>query len=188
MRETLGRPITVRYVSEILGCSHDDAPGVLAELERQGWVCRVRDHFEPSLKGSALAQATAAKPLKRSTAERLVAELIARTRAVNEQKEFAYRVKELVLFGSYLNSSERVNDVDVAVRLHARWTGDAQRQAEQRRREARGCDFRNMSHWAIWPKLEVLQALKAHSRGLSLQEISDFIEEQTEHRVIYKAN
>jgi hypothetical protein len=45
-----------------------------------------------------------------------------------------------------------------------------------------------MSHWAIWPKLEVLQALKARSRGLSIQEISDFIEEQTEHRVIYKAS
>lgn len=138
MRETLGRAITTRSVSEALGCSHDDAPGVLAELERQGWVWRVRDHLEPSLKGSALAQATAAKALRRSTAERVVAELIARARALNEQKEFAYRLKELVLFGSYLNGSERVNDVDVlygwiragrAMRRGKRSSADAKRVA-----------------------------------------------------------
>jgi hypothetical protein len=34
----------------------------------------------------------------------------------------------------------------------------------------------------------VLPALKARSRGLSVQEISDFIEEQTEGLVIYSSN
>jgi hypothetical protein len=72
--------------------------------------------------------------------------------------------------------------------VHPRWTGDAQTKAEQRRREARGRHFRNMSHWPIWPELGVLQALKARSRGLSVQEFSDFIEEQTEGLVIYSSN
>jgi hypothetical protein len=72
MRETIGRQISVRWVTEVLKCSEPMANRVLSNLQREGFVTSVAGHLEPSLKGSTLAQATAAKPLLRSSAERLV--------------------------------------------------------------------------------------------------------------------
>jgi hypothetical protein len=111
-----------------------------------------------------VAQATAARPLTRPTAEKVLADIILRAKTVNRQKMFAYRVEKLVVFGSYVKGQARLNDADVGVRLTRAGTGDAQRHAEQRRRAARGADFRNISHWAIWPKLEVLRFLRSRSR------------------------
>ena len=59
----------------------------------------VRDHFEPSTKGSALAMATAAAPLRRETAERLIAAVVERAHAINADNKWAYRIGLLVLFG-----------------------------------------------------------------------------------------
>ena len=93
MRETLGRPITPRWVEEVLRCPHEQAIAVLRDLQDGGWVYAVGDHLEPSLRGSALAQATAAKPLNRATAERLVAELLDRVDVINREFKYAYRVE-----------------------------------------------------------------------------------------------
>ena len=63
MRETVGRSISLRCVREVLQCSESTAASVLVDLQCEGLVVQVEDHLEPSIKGSALAQATAAKAL-----------------------------------------------------------------------------------------------------------------------------
>ena len=106
MRETVGRSITLRYVREILRCSDAPASRVLNCLQEDGFVEPVRGHLEPTTKGSALAMATAAPPLRRETAERLIAGLIERARSLNADERWAYRP----------------NDVDIACELRPRWT------------------------------------------------------------------
>jgi DNA-binding IscR family transcriptional regulator len=71
MRETIGRPITLRYFREILRCSDSAATRILSHLQEAGFVESVRGHLEASAKGSALAMVTAAPPLRRETAGRL---------------------------------------------------------------------------------------------------------------------
>ncbi len=107
-------------------CSEQTANSVLAELQRDGFVVPIGDHLEPSLEGSALAQATAAKPLLRSTAERLVSTVVERAKAINADDDWPYRVTMLVVFGSFVGEAERPNDVDVACKLEPRWEGEAQ--------------------------------------------------------------
>jgi predicted metal-dependent hydrolase len=51
--------------------------------------------------------ATAARPLRRSTATRLVADLIERARAVNSDDSWAYRVWMVAVFGSYVRGAAR---------------------------------------------------------------------------------
>jgi hypothetical protein len=153
MRETVGRSISLRWIREVLQCSEPTADGVLADLQREGLVVSVEDHLEPSLKGSALAQATAGKPLVRSTAERLVSGAVERARLINADDDWAYRVEMLVVFGSFVAGAERPNDVDVACRLKPRWQGEAQEEAEELRRAARGRRFRNTWECVAWPKL-----------------------------------
>jgi hypothetical protein len=186
MRETVGRSISPRCVREVLQCSESTAASVLVDLQREGLVVQVDDHLEPSMKGSALAQATAARPLVCSTAKRLVAGVVERARLINADDDWAYRVAMLVVFGSFAAGAEKPNDVDVACRLRPRWQGAAQDEAEQLRRAARGRRFRNIWECAAWPKLEVLCFLKSRSRGLSVQELDDWILKQEKHSIVYR--
>jgi hypothetical protein len=185
MRETVGRSISPRCVREVLQCSESTAATVLVDLQREGLVVQVEDHLEPSLQGSALAQATAAKPLARGTAERLISGVVERARLINADDNWAYRVAMLVAFGSFVAGAERPNDVDVACRLKPRWQGAAQEKTEELRRSARDRRFRNTWECAAWPKLEVLSFLKSRSRGLSVQELDDWILKQKRHSIIY---
>jgi hypothetical protein len=186
MRETLGGPISLRRVKQSLRCPESTARRVLVDLEREGLIQPVDDHLEPSLKGSALAQATAARPLVRNTAQRLVADLVLRARLINLDDDWAYRVGMLVVFGSYVDGVERPNDIDVACQLVPRWRGEVQREAEQSRRAVHEGRFRNISLWAAWPKLEILRFLKSRSRGLSIQELDDWILKQERHMIIFR--
>lgn len=185
MRETVGRSITSRYVREMLSCSDSRAARILSQLEKGGFVESVRDYWAATTKGSALAMATAAPPLRRETAERLVADLVGRAHLINGDDTWAYRVEMLVIFGSYLRGVERPNDVDIGCDLRPRWSGEAQLNKEQERRHERGERFRNISEWAMWPKLEVIRCLRARARGLSIHELEDWIKSM-EHKVIFE--
>jgi hypothetical protein len=130
MRETVGRSITVQSVRVVLQCSDSDAASVLNNLEKDGFIESVRGGLEPSTKGSALAMATAAPPLRRATASRLVADLIERARALNADDRWAYRVGTVVVFGSYVRGADRPSDVDVACELCPRWSSDSRNKSD----------------------------------------------------------
>lgn len=185
MRETVGRSITPRYVREILSCSDSGAARVLSQLQKAGFVDSVRGYWEATTKGSALAMATAAAPLRRETAQRLLADVVCRARLLNADDSWAYRVRILVVFGSYTRGVDRPNDVDIGCELCPRWSGEEQQQKEQERRSNRGERFRNISQWAMWPKLEVIRYLRARARGLSIHELEDWMK-STEHTVVFE--
>jgi hypothetical protein len=186
MRKTVGASMTLRSVRVALRCSHSEAASVLDHLHKGGFIESVRGRLEPSMNGCALAMATAAPPLRRATASRLVADLVDRARAVNSDDGWAYCVAMVVVFGSYVRGVDRPSDVDVACELRPRWRSDKQTVQEQIRREARGERFRNMSEWASWPRLEVFRFLRARARGLSIHELDGWILQNTEHQVVFK--
>jgi predicted nucleotidyltransferase len=92
--------------------------------------------------------ATAAKPLRKSTAEQLLAEIIGRARLINADTKLAFRVQQLVLFGSVMKGANRPNDVDIGCTLVPRFKGERQRLLEDQRRAEKG-RFANTSEWAI---------------------------------------
>jgi len=94
MRETVGRSITHRYVREILSCSNSTATRVLSGLEQAGFIESLKGYWEATTKGSALAMATAAPPLTRETANRLVADLVHRARDLNADDRWSVRLAE----------------------------------------------------------------------------------------------
>jgi predicted nucleotidyltransferase len=145
--------------------------------------------YELTDEGNGFAQASAAAPLKRATAERKLREFMARVEQVNQSEEFAYRVKRVVLFGSYLTDAERVNDIDLAVQLAPRWDGfdvGRQYQKEQERvRLARRHRKRNAFAVEQWPWREVFLFLKGRSRAFSFHGIDDPILRGIPKRVLY---
>lgn len=185
MRGAVGGQISERQVRERLKCSKPVADDVLATLQRAGFVTPVDGRIEVSPKGNALAQATAAKPLLRTKAAQLISELVGRAKLVNADDGWAYIVERLVVFGSFVRGAVRPNDVDIACKPAPRWTGDAQAEAEERRRDLYPGQFRNTIHYLYWPKFEVLRFLKARSRGLSMHELDDWILKH-KHEVIFE--
>ena len=128
--------------------------------------------FEVAERGLAFANATAAKPIYRRTAERVLKEFMDRVDDVNASKEYAFRIRGAVLFGSMLSCADRLGDVDVAIDLKPRISDPIRRRqlCDQRRSIAQkqGRAFASATSWALWPRDEVLIQLKARSRSLSL--------------------
>ncbi len=141
--------------------------------------------------GNRFAQASAAAPLKRATAERKLREFMARVEQVNQSEEFAYRVKRVVLFGSYLTDAERVNDIDLAVQLAPRWDGfDVGRQYQKEQERVRLAPrHRKRNAFAVeqWPWREVFLFLKGRSRAFSFHGIDDPILRGIPKRVLYSS-
>jgi hypothetical protein len=184
MRRAAGFIIRPRTVTNVLGFCEDDARQLLSEFQKEGLVTAKSEFWEATVKGHALAMATAASPLRRSTAERLIADAIGRARMINRDNEYAYRVQWLAVFGSVVAGAERPNDVDVACKLVERFEGKKQRVLEDERRASKG-RFVNTSEWAAWPKIEVLKKLRSRSRGLSIQELGAWSFEKIDHRVVF---
>ena len=146
--------------------------GLIEEVEKSrdgGLIFQVTNY------GLALANASAAKPIYRKTAERVLEELLERVHIVNATSKYLYRVESVVLFGSMLSDVERLGDVDVAIDLQpkVREEGSFQEWCMARRSvaEAEGRSFRTIFDWATWPRREILLLLKARSRSLSLHEL-----------------
>jgi len=95
-----------------------------------------------------------------------------RVNAVNASKEYAFKVRSAVLFGSMLSCADRLGDVDVAIDLQRRILDPAKfrQQCDRRRQlaEEQGRAFSTAIDWATWPEREVILQLKARSRSLSL--------------------
>lgn len=136
-----------------------------------------RKSFEVTSNGQALANASAARPIHRRTAERALAQFLERVHRVNSTQAYAYRVETVVLFGSMLTDTERLGDVDIAIRLEPKGIDEnAQEQwcaARRRAAEGKGRNFYGIFDWAMWPTQEILLQLKARSTSLSLHDISE---------------
>lgn len=87
-------------------------------LERRG-VDRDGDQiYVKTIAGEALANASAAKPARRATAQRALDGFLLRVEEVNRNPLAKAKVSEVILFGSFLDPTvASVSDVDLAVNL-----------------------------------------------------------------------
>lgn len=142
--------------------------------------------WQLTVKGNALTNATAAKPVKRATAERALDGLLERAREVNDDAAFVFQVDEIVVFGSFLDPEmETVGDVDVAIGLSPRYEGAELNQRSTERIRAAvdsGRRFASFMDEVSWPQVEVLRRLKGSSRVLSMTTTDDAILDDTEYR------
>jgi hypothetical protein len=132
--------------------------------------------FELTNYGLNLAYASAAKPIHRKTAERILTEFLERVERVNATPEYVYRVDTAILYGSMLSDAERLGNVNVAVNLESKAKGETEFQewSKARRHAARvtGRSFSTIVEKAFWPRAEIYLQLKARSISLKLSELS----------------
>jgi len=165
--------------------------GFIVKRFAAGWDGQQQPRWENTMKGNSLAMATAARPVTRATAERALAQFLDRVSAVNAEDEFAFRVERVVVFGSYLTSASKLNDLDLLVDLAPRYGNSTRQelleQSSVARAIQRGRRFRDSMEQVIWPRMEVEYFLKNRSRTLSLHYADHKLMKRTEHRVVFEA-
>ncbi len=86
----------------------------------------VEEAFEITTSGLAFANASAAAPIHRKTAELVLRQFLERLHAVNDNPDYVYRVESAVLFGSMLSTTERLGDVDMAIELQPKVSAETE--------------------------------------------------------------
>lgn len=164
-----------------LGVSKDVAVEVCAQLQAEGYLSPVEGPegrvYYCTPQGNALANASAARPIKRSTAEALIQGVIERARAINADDTYVFGVRSITAFGSYVGTNELLGDVDLAVDLFAKHPDPSKRDAAMLRyselARANGRHFRSTVEAIMAPQIDVLAALRARSRHISLHDRSE---------------
>lgn len=165
--------ICPEFLADELQLSAEEAQDLLRRLVEEGLLKAESDAQSESygltVKGSALRQATAAKPVHRTSAEKVLRELIQRMVHVNESDEFLWGIEEAYVFGSYLTDAPRLGDLDVSFKRYRKEPDDrkffALSTAQSR---SSGRRFSNITEEICWPVTKVYLFLKNRSRTLSL--------------------
>lgn len=186
--------LTPTYVERYLDIEPDHSAELIAELEQQGFIQKWsedKDYWQPTLKGSALALATAAKPIKRKSAERILKEFFERVEVVQRDPHYLLRVERIDLFGSMTTAQDTVNDIDLGILCKRKEENDDLYEdlANESRRLAqeRGRRFAGHADWLMWPTTNVLLFLRSRSRALSLHPLDEWVLQQPGRRTIYIA-
>jgi predicted nucleotidyltransferase len=137
------------FVRRALKVDHDEAARVLVLLYEKGllepgMVDRGEQLYRPTLLGRAFAGASAGKPIKRATADRLLSEFLGRVEQVNADAYYLFRVARVVVFGSYLSDAETLSDLDLAIHLDAKesdWDKHVALEDADQRSSRRGSQF-----------------------------------------------
>jgi predicted nucleotidyltransferase len=186
------------FVVYRLKISPKKANRLINELNRRGYIEPVRIYrqkqfYRKTLKGSTLGLASAAKPVTRKTANRILSEFMDRVRQVNSDPSFLVKVKKILVFGSYLTDALRINDIDVAVELT--WKENHPLVLNKDRAqlalnlsniaENKGKKFSSFIDRLEWPEHEVRLFLKSRSRTLSIHSIHDEILNRVQYKVFF---
>ena len=185
---------TVDYLKERLHVPKCEASEVLQKLEVLGYIepkSTPGDNgfWTTTLKGNALGLASAARPFSRTTANRVVKELLDRARNVNAESYYLFRVKKVVVFGSFLSEKEKLNDVDIGVYLERKEADMDKHMALCRERSMlamqHGRRLNTYLEELFWAEQEVLKFLKSRSRSISLHH-DDTILQRVKTRTLFE--
>lgn len=170
-------------IMEVIGIDLATARQVYQDLCAEGYIEPVpeqhplykENHWFTTTKGNALANATARKPITRQTANQQLELFLNRVEQINTG-DYAYWVKQVIVFGSYVSESPTLGDIDLSLVLEDRYQDAHSREIGHNARTAAAMEagrrFRDSMDMLMWPRQEVLLLLKHHSPSLSLHDES----------------
>lgn len=147
---------------------------------------------ELSDKAHSLRMAKACKPITKAYADQAVAALLERCNVVNKDPFYLYKVKKVLVFGSYLRAAPYYGDVDLVIDLYRkdRSPNYSGMSVSQKREQAlaNGRRFSSLGEKLMWPYTETLLFLKSKSRTLSFHNTGDGILKRTETCELFPKN
>jgi predicted nucleotidyltransferase len=189
--------LSVDDVTKVLGLSGDSALQILKTLEKQGFIKKntsapdPKKNWKHTIKGGALSNALFSAPVSRQSAERALSEFMDRVREVNEVDRFLFRVRKVVLFGSFLTESAPLGDLDIAIDLVQKEPDNGKRSEllleHANAAELNGKRFGNFMQRLDFAAQEVRSYLKGRSRIIQLTDCKDGVLKIARSQVIYES-
>lgn len=166
------RAETLEAIASFFDREPDSALADMVALRSAGFVDvslhRDEEHWLLTESGFALSKATFARPIKRSTAERLLAGVVERAAEYNRTPGHLLTVDRLRVFGSYLDPAvDHLGDLDIEVTASPEVL-DAQ--AAKAYADASGRQFADYLEHADWPRIELRRLLRGGSKSIDLQD------------------
>jgi len=176
--------VSTESAAHILACSQETALRVLQSLQKDGYLegpSPETGYWGITLNGAQLAAATAAKPISRKTAERLLKELLSRVEQINKSSEYLFRVSCVAVFGSYLKEVDVLSDLDIGYCLEPKAADSSEHQRlckqQSNSEQDNGRRFGNMVEKIYWPNIKVIQALRGRARSVSMEPLDGLIQQ-----------
>ena len=120
----------------------------------------------------------------------MVREFLTRVNQVNADPYYLYRIRKVLVFGSYLSKAEKLGDIDLAITLEPKEPdGERLRTLEDKRIQKAsnaGKYFSNIVDQLFWPRREVEQFLRKRSRYLNFHPTEDGVLKMTKTRTLFK--
>jgi len=184
------------HVARYFKVSDRKAAQIVGEFKAHGWIEPVegkfgrQGYFTCSMKGNAFVAARAIPPLSREKAERLLSEFLKRVEEVNKRDELSHYVREVHIFGSYLNKKAKdLGDLDLAVDVRERKVlgrEDIMEYMEERAFEL-GVDQRPWMARLLYVELEIMRLIKARNPYISLHPMSDLEATNAKSNLLFRA-
>lgn len=188
IRKFVGRERVQEIAEDLLQGSGHTPAEVVSALEAGGYLEKIRTDedgdiwWETTIEGNSFAMASFGKPIRRKTADRLVAGLLERARSYNADPGKPMFIDRLRLFGSYLDPGvDPLGDVDVEL-VYGRRITDAKAVREYTRASGRNFDW--YFDELMWPRRELIMHLRNRSAALNITlEDIDLLTERS--RILY---
>lgn len=177
---TLGT-IDETYIESRLQVSAAEAQTILAGLLQDGYVAEAVPksgipHFGMTAKGGQFAAASFARQIPRARGDEIVAGVLARAADIDAQRPFAFRITKIALFGSMLEDTPLVGDVDLAIHVFPMLDDARFDEVSQQRimiAEDAGVRFRSRIHSIVWPRQEVTEYIRGAERYVSVHSFAE---------------
>lgn len=185
---------SIRCFANRFKISQEIAKTRIEAFESEGYFEKVRDdgkktRWQLTMKAATLAQASAAKKVKRATADKHYQAFLQRVHEINFNDSYLYQVTKVALFGSYLTEAGLVSDIDLFVWIarKPKFDTDFTHIRKKRTKEmlAEGRRFKDYIDELSWPELDVRKYLKNGSRVISIQGHNEGYE-QFEHEIVFE--
>ncbi|MDR2342108.1 MAG: hypothetical protein LBD84_03580 [Campylobacteraceae bacterium] len=149
-----------------------------------------KSEYQLTAKGQALCLAHSVPPLNKIKADKIFNEFMKRVEEINNSDYYLYKVKKLLLFGSYLiSSNEHFGDIDIACELIRKTDNPEEYKKAAKKRiqemEQKGKYFSNYMEEAFYFEKEVILKLKNRCQYISLYSIDDEVLKTAKFKQIY---
>ena len=179
LKKIAWRDWSAEWLQDVLHADPSAVSGLMEALRSDGFIEPVEPpgFWRTTTEGNAFTLATA-RPVSRAAAQRHFEAFLTRLVEVRDDDRWLYKVRQVRLFGSFLDPSmDVVGDVDLAVELVRK---EADEEVQRRRERAYiqrqwddGRIFRTFLQELMCPSEDVLKYLKKRSRILNLHPMTD---------------
>lgn len=189
-----------RSVTGFFEVEAEEANKIIESLLNDGYIQPVPDErrlgwdkttvpFEHTPRGRSLSLARATSPMSREKAEKLLADFMSRVNTINSSDEYLYKIKKVLVFGSYLRKEvTELGDLDLAVEFAPAYPKPIQVQKEQalvKAAAAAGKRFDRYIDELFYAQSLVQKFLRNKSPYISLHGMDDDVLNQTETKQLF---